>query len=253
MFEAADPTNTTLVCETDTPLRTRSTSILFVEDDPTLNHQLTILLHNQGYSVTSFNCGAKALYRLKHEQFDLVLLDINLPNVDGFSLLNYVRSHSKSPVIVLTAYGAEEHRIRGLRSGADDYISKPCNFEEVCLRIEAVLRRTQNLTTPTSPRYLEYKELTLDKLLYRVAVRIAEEERHVSLTPTQFKLLWALVDNHGSTQSKPLLYQVVLEREFSPYDRALDMHLSRIRKLLTQHGMPQDRIQTIHGKGYLLK
>ncbi|GAK84212.1 copper-sensing two-component system response regulator CpxR [Vibrio ponticus] len=231
----------------------RSTSILLVEDDITLNHQLTILLENKGYIVRSFHCGAEALSELKHNTFDLVVLDINLPNVDGFGLLNYIRSHSKMPAIMLTAYGAEEHRIQGLRFGADDYISKPCNFEEVSLRIEAVLRRTQNQTLPSSSRYLTYQELSLDKQKYQVTVDSEKGNHAVTLTPIQFKLLWVLVQNSDQVQSKPYLYQAVLEREFSQYDRSLDMHLSRVRKLLTQHGMDKDRIKTIHGKGYLLK
>ncbi|MFM2588078.1 response regulator transcription factor [Vibrio sp. TBV020] len=225
-------------------------AILLVEDDPLLNQQLTALLQTQQYQVTNLDCGALALSALSQQQFDLVILDINLPEVDGFGLLNYIRAHSNTPVVMLTAYGAEEHRIRGLRYGADDYISKPCNFTEVSLRIEAILRRSGVNPSANSNRYLEYQELKLDRHEYEVTV---EGSSKVTLTPIQFKLLWTLVQNYGSVQSKPYLYQMVLEREFSPYDRSLDMHLSRIRKSLVQLGMPQDRIQTMHGKGYLIR
>ena len=231
-----------------------ATTILLVEDDPALNHQLSSLLCSQHYHVTSLDCGEKALSVLSHHRFDLVLLDINLPNVDGFEILNAVRARSKTPVIMLTAYGAEEHRIKGLRYGADDYISKPCNFEEVSLRIEAVLRRTQALNhLSSSSRHLSHHEIVLDRQQHTVTVRSDEGEQDVVLTPIQFKLLWTLVQNSGQVQSKPYLYQAVLERDFSPYDRALDMHLSRIRKTLTNLGMSQDRIKTVHGKGYLVK
>lgn len=225
-------------------------SILLVEDDALLNHQLTALLKSHDYQVANLECGAKALEILSEQRFDLIILDINLPEVDGFGLLNYVRAHSDTPVIMLTAYGAEEHRIRGLRYGADDYISKPCNFEEVSLRIEAILRRTGFNPIAASSRFLEHHELKLDRHEYEVTVNGGAK---VTLTPIQFKLLWTLVQNFGSVQSKPYLYQMVLEREFSPYDRSLDMHLSRIRKSLVNLGVPQDRIQTIHGKGYLVR
>ncbi|MDA0148207.1 response regulator transcription factor [Vibrio sp. LaRot3] len=231
-----------------------STSILLVEDDPALNHQLSSLLCSQHYQVTSLDCGEKALNVLSDHHFDLVLLDINLPKVDGFEILNVIRGRTKTPVVMLTAYGAEEHRIKGLRYGADDYISKPCNFEEVSLRIEAVLRRTQQASNVTpSSRYLSHQELTLDRHQHTVTVNNEESSQDVVLTPIQFKLLWTLVQNSGQVQSKPYLYQAVLERDFSPYDRALDMHLSRIRKTLTSLGMSQDRIKTVHGKGYLVK
>ncbi|NOI79062.1 response regulator transcription factor [Vibrio tubiashii] len=225
-------------------------SILLVEDDELLNKQLTALLKSRSYSVTNLMCGAKALSALSQSQFDLIILDVNLPEVDGFGLLNYIRAHSNTPVIMLTAFGAEEHRIRGLQFGADDYISKPCNFTEVSLRIDAILRRSGYNASPSSNRYLEHHELKLDRHEYEVSVQDANK---VTLTPIQFKLLWTLVQNHGAVQSKPYLYQMVLEREFSPYDRSLDMHLSRVRKTLTAMGMPQDRIQTVHGKGYLVR
>jgi len=225
-------------------------SILLVEDDLLLNQQLTALLQTHDYQVTNLQCGALALTALSQQKFDLVILDINLPEVDGFGLLNYIRAHSETPVIMLTAFGAEEHRIRGLRYGADDYISKPCNFTEVSLRIEAILRRSGVHSSTNSNRYLTHQELKLDRHEYEVTV---DGYKKVTLTPIPFKLLWTLVQNHGSVQSKPYLYQMVLEREFSPYDRSLDMHLSRIRKSLVNLGMPQDRIQTIHGKGYLVR
>ena len=98
-------------------------SILLVEDDRHLNQQLTSLLQDSRYQVTNLDCGAEALNCLKQSNFDLIILDINLPEVDGFGLLNFIRFHSNTPVIMLTAYGAEEHRIRGLRYGADDYLS----------------------------------------------------------------------------------------------------------------------------------
>lgn len=252
MFEGSVNSSSFENNETAHSTITHTPSILLVEDDELLNKQLTALLETRDYQVTNLACGATALSALSQNQFDLIILDVNLPEVDGFGLLNYIRAHSNTPVIMLTAFGAEEHRIRGLQFGADDYISKPCNFTEVILRIDAILRRSgyHAHASPSSNRYLEHHELKLDRHEYEVSVQGASK---VTLTPIQFKLLWTLVQNHGGVQSKPYLYQMVLEREFSPYDRSLDMHLSRVRKTLTAMGMPQDRIQTVHGKGYLVR
>ncbi|WP_394252317.1 response regulator transcription factor [Vibrio profundi] len=231
-------------------------SLLVVEDDIALNEQLTDLLSNQGYQVTNCTCGQDALDMLKAKHFDLILLDVDVPNIDGFSLLNFIHTNHKAPVIMLTAYGAEEHRIRGFQSGADDYISKPCSFTEISLRIEAVLRRTRShFQSPivNHASVAEYKELTLNKSEHTVIVQTHEKQPEIHLTPIQFKLLWVLIQNAGSIQSKPYLYQAVLERDFSQYDRSLDMHLSRIRKRLISEGMANERIQTVHGKGYIVK
>ncbi|WP_295902902.1 response regulator transcription factor [uncultured Vibrio sp.] len=230
-----------------------ATSILLVEDDSILNPQLTSLLKSDGYRVTSTDCGNRALAILQQKKFDLAILDIQLPNIDGLSLLHFIREHHDTPVILLTAYAAEEHRIRGLKSGADDYISKPCNFTELSLRVDAILRRTQKRTTASKSTELSSHELTLNKSVQSTFVANEDGRKTIDLTPIQFKLLWTLVHNRGSIQTKPYLYQTVLEREFSPYDRSLDMHLSRIRKRLVEAGLPSQRIQTIHGKGYLFQ
>ncbi|MGF1721295.1 response regulator transcription factor [Vibrio kyushuensis] len=247
-------TNASFVEATITYSDPVTTSILLVEDDAVLNQQLTSLLKTKGYSVTGIQCGEKALVVLKNHQFDLAILDIELPSVDGLSLLHFIREHSETPVILLTAYAAEEHRIRGFQSGADDYISKPCNFTELSLRIEAVLRRTQKQSSPP-PQSVELiaQELVLNRTEHSVLVTVSNQSRRIDLTPIQFKLLWTLVHNRGSLQTKPYLYQTVLEREFSPYDRSLDMHLSRVRKRLVEAGMLANRIQTVHGRGYLFQ
>lgn len=228
--------------------------ILVVEDDMALNEHLTDLLRNRGYQVSNTACGEQALELLKLESYDLILLDVDLPKVDGFSILNFVHEHSQTPVIMLTAYGAEEHRIRGFKSGADDYISKPCSFTEISLRVEAVLRRTiAEPVNQAASHLLQHQELTLDRFTQTVSVTTADQEHTTELTPTQFKLLWVLVQNAGAVQTKPFLYQTILEREFSQYDRSLDMHLSRVRKKLLSFGMSNERIQTVHGKGYIVK
>ncbi|MBD1557550.1 response regulator transcription factor [Vibrio sp. S9_S30] len=224
-------------------------NLLLVENDPDLNSQLSALLSSQQYNVTSFELGTEALECIKKGSFDLIVLDMDLPDIDGFELFNVVREQSSAPIIILTAYGAETH---GLKFGADTYIAKPCSFTEICLRIEAILRRTPSCgQSIRRSSQLTHEELILNKYTQVVTVQTKEEPADVQLTPIQFKLLWTLAQNKGQVQSKSYLYRAVLERDFCQYDRSLDMHLSRIRKKLVAEGMPSTRIKTVHGKGYL--
>ncbi|KAA0695080.1 DNA-binding response regulator [Halopseudomonas laoshanensis] len=222
--------------------------ILIIEDDLTLSAQLCSLLKTQGYLTQTSHEGEAGLQMALNDRADLVLLDVKLPDLNGFALLRRLREHRQLPVIMLTACGAEEERIRGLRHGADDYLSKPFNLLELQLRIDAVLRRTRS---PESQRLEQQWRLDVDGLtLDRRIGQASYGQRSLELTPIQFKLLWHLLTHRGETLSKPYLYRSVLEREFSRYDRSLDMHISRIRRRLTDMGMAADRLQTLHGRGY---
>ena len=167
---------------------------------------------------------------------------------DGFSVLNNLRKTRDTPVVMLTACGAEEDRIKGFSKGADDYLPKPFNFTELGLRIDALLRRTKQLRdAPMGSNEITNGLLKLNKTTQLTVY----DQQALSMTPIQFKLLWVLASHHNETLSKPYLYQLVLEREFSAYDRSLDMHLSRVRRKLISAGMAADRLQTVHGLGYL--
>ncbi|TFH84896.1 response regulator transcription factor [Billgrantia azerbaijanica] len=225
----------------------RRPRVLVVEDDRTLNGQIARLLEGKGYQTHQCFEGEGGLLSALGQRFDLILLDVLLPRLDGFEVLDRLRKTRQTPVIMLTACGAEEERILGFSRGADDYVPKPFAFTELLLRIEALLRRTLGTTDQRAdPEALSVGPLTLER--GTLAVRYAGEP--VTLTPIQFRLLWVLVLHQGEALSKPYLYQVVLEREFSRYDRSLDMHLSRVRRKLAAAGMAADRLQTVHGKGY---
>ncbi|WP_425055520.1 response regulator transcription factor [Pseudomonas abyssi] len=221
--------------------------ILIVEDDRQLSGQLGQLLEHTGYAVQCCDDGSAGLELALREQHDLLLLDVKLPGLNGFSLLKRLRQHSRMPVIMVTASNAEEERIRGLRHGADDYLAKPYSLEELQLRIDAVLRRVR----PVGARQAEPEQLTVGSLRLDRAQQWAEAgDIRLDLTPLQFRLLWQLVAQRGEVLSKPYLYRVVLDREFSRYDRSLDMHISRIRRRLIDAGLG-DVLQTQHGRGYL--
>lgn len=220
--------------------------VLIVEDDATLNDQVAQLLRSQGFVIEQCHDGEQGLLTALREKFDLILLDVLLPSLNGFSVLNKLRQAQQTPVMVLTACGAEAERIEGYSKGADDYLPKPFNFTELQLRIQALLRRTQG-STAGMVEVLEAHGLYLSRRDQVVRYRDAA----ISLTPIQFRLLWLLVENRGETLTKPYLYQAVLERSFSRYDRSLEMHLSRVRRKLEEAGMSPEYLTTVHGKGYL--
>ncbi len=225
-----------------------SAKVLIVEDDTTLNKQLEQLLENAGFDTVTAYDGDDGLTKAISLPLDLILLDVSLPEKDGYSVLRTLRQTRVTPVIMLTAHGAEEERILGLKSGADDYLSKPFNFTELLLRIEAILRRTLPQTSADEHKLLTRHGIKLDKL--KQTVTFSGQE--IPFTPIQFKLLWILMQNPNQTLSKPQLYRLVLEKEFSRYDRSLDMHMSRVRRKLVTAGLPADHLQTVHGTGYLL-
>ncbi|MDA0426292.1 response regulator transcription factor [Stutzerimonas frequens] len=220
---------------------------LVIEDDELLSIQLGELLRLQGYAVRLSGSGESGLAMALADAPDLVLLDVMLPDINGLAVLRRLREQQQTPVIMLTACGAEEERIRGLRHGADDYLSKPFNLTELQLRIDAILRRTRSTDNrPAQPSSLQIDALMLE----RQGLRARVAEKDLALTPLQFRLLWQLLLQRGEVLTKPYLYRVVLERDYSGYDRSLDMHISRIRRRLTEAGLAADRLQTLHGRGY---
>ena len=224
--------------------------ILIIEDDLTVNEQVAALLRKQHYHVHQCTDGEQGLSVALTLSFDLILLDVRLPELNGFSVLESLRVHKKTPVIMVTACGAEEERIQGFRQGADDYLAKPYNITELLFRIEAVLRRTLiEPQEPSNQQQLEVDQIQLNK--HDMSLHFAQQA--IKITAIQFKLLWALITHKNEVLSKPFLYPLVLDREFSIYDRSLDMHLSRIRKKLIAVGMSANRIETAHGRGYCFK
>lgn len=221
--------------------------ILIIEDDIVLSDQVAKLLQKNGFTTQQCLDGQKGLLAAIQQRFDLILLDLLLPSINGFSVLNQLRQVKNTPVMMITASGAERERIEGYRKGADDYLPKPFNFTEMMLRVEALLRRTQRQVEPHN----QVAQLTVDKLqLDRRNQQVLFDNEAVELTPIQFRLLWIMAENQQDILSKAFLYQSVLDRPFSRYDRSLDMHVSRVRKKLVDAGMPPERLATLHGKGY---
>lgn len=222
--------------------------ILVIEDDKVLNEQIAEVIRGVGYDVEQCFDGDDGLAAAAGRRHELVILDVMLPGRDGLSLLNILRKSSNKPVIIVSAKHAEEERISGLSAGADDYLAKPFNVEELKLRIDAVLRRTHVPEAEDSDQQ-ELDGLTID----RRAQEVRAHGELIELTPTQQNLLWTLLKNKDEVLPKPYLYAAVLNRSYSSYDRSLDMHLSRVRRKLNEAGWAGSRLKTVHGKGYCLR
>lgn len=220
-------------------------TLLVIEDDAQMRQQLQLLLQNHGYQPDFAADGESGASMALAGSYDLILLDIRLPGIDGFNVLQLLRQRANTPVIIVSACGAEADRIQGFTHGADDYLAKPYSFAELLLRIEAVLRRSQ---PQAAVWQLQYQELTLDRRSQSASCY----EQLLMLTPVEFRLLWALAQQPQQILSKRVLYPLVLDRNFTEHDRSLDMHLSRLRKKLSSCGFNTGRLVTLHGKGFRL-
>lgn len=224
-------------------------NILLGDDDEELAQLLQEYLHNHGVTCDCVHDGEAVIQTLKTANnnafaYDLLVLDIMMPKMDGLSVLRQLPNISDIPVIMLTAKGEEIDRIIGLELGADDYITKPCNPRELLARINAVIKRTNAAVSEHTA--LPESRLHLDQ--NRRVCQIDGVELQV--TGTEFDLLIALLKQKGEVVSKTWLSEHVLQRELQPFDRSLDVHVSRLRKKLQPfHDEP---IKAIRGKGYQL-
>src|ERR1022692_96733 len=204
-------------------------------------------LGRYGFHVSAVHRGDTGLKEAVKKQYALILLDVMLPGLDGFEVLKRIRAASPVNILLLTARGDDVDRIVGLEIGADDYLPKPFNPRELLARMRAVLRR-QDRTSPLHAAQLRVQDLELD-----VAARKAlKAGKKLDLTDVEFGLLEALMRVPGTVLSRDELSQAVLGRAFDPFDRSLDMHVSRLRRKLSSDGEDEDRVKTIRGVGYQL-
>lgn len=220
------------------------THILLGDDDKELTDLLQEYLTNHGIRCDYAYDGEQVLNKIKSQPYDLIVLDIMMPKIDGLNVLRQLPTLTQTPVIMLTAKGDEIDRIIGLELGADDYIAKPCNPRELLARINAVIKRTTMQQSDIVP--LEHERLQLDQV-HRICTVDGET---LQVTGTEFDLLVALLQQQGNVASKEWLSQTVLQRELQPLDRSLDVHVSRLRKKLQPYH--EDPIKAVRGKGYQL-
>jgi two-component system response regulator CpxR len=222
--------------------------ILLIDDDVELCSMLTEYLGRYGFRVAAVHRGDTGLKAALDNPFALVLLDVMLPGLDGFEVLRRLRSASRVRVVLLTARGEDVDRIVGLEIGADDYLSKPFNPRELLARVRAILRRS---AAPEVKQ--EHALLRVDGLELNRAARTASQNgKKLELTDVEFALLEALMRSPGKVVSREEISENVLGRRFHPFDRSLDMHVSRLRRKLAGRGSSEEQVKTIRGVGYQL-
>lgn len=213
--------------------------ILIVEDEKPISNLLYINLRDEGYDCTCAMDGMEGADLLERENFDLVLLDLMIPKISGYELLEYIKA-IEIPVIMITAMGQLQDRIRGLRNGADDYIVKPFQIGEVLARVEAVLRRVGK----------EINEYELFGVLINTKNRTVKRDgKFINLTVKEFNLLVELVKNKNIALYREQLYEKIWNEPFTGETRTLDSHIQRLRKKLNW----EDHIKTIFRIGYRLE
>ena len=221
-------------------------SVLIADDDTVLSQMLAEYLTAEGYEVCLAEDGVLALEALNKASFEIVLLDIMMPNLDGIETLRKIRERFQLPVIMLTARGDDLDRILGLELGADDYVPKPCNPRELLARIKAVLRRTNLKPDNTSP--ISIGEVLLDPRSREVRV----SDVLVALTQTEFDLLHLLLLSPGEVVSKNTISIEVLGKPLSQWDRSIDVHISNLRKKIgSDSENAGEQIRTLRGAGYM--
>lgn len=222
--------------------------ILIIDDDEALTELLAAYLKQQGFDVTIENSPLNGLESLKRYAYDILLLDVMMPVIDGFETLKRLRGFSPIPVIMLTAKGDDFDKILGLELGADDYLPKPFNQRELVARIKALMRRLDPKQGFSQPQQLSLHNIHLNEASQSVSVGA----KLLEMTATEFMLLAQLMKQAGQLQTKEQLSEIVLGRKLSAFDRSLDMHVSNIRKKLAQCQV-NDVIKTIRGNGYLMQ
>ncbi|KGQ32092.1 envelope stress response regulator transcription factor CpxR [Gallibacterium anatis] len=232
--------------------------ILLVDDDVEFTSLLAEVLAMESFEVEVVHNGEDALHTLDLS-YDLILLDIMMPKLGGIETLKQIRQKYTTPVLMLTARGDDVDRILGLELGADDYLSKPFNDRELVARIKAILRRVTKVPTPPNVSHIELnngddqKTLYFDDIvLYPGRQQVMYQGKDLELTGTEFALLSMLIRNPGHILSRELLSIEILGKRLTPFDRAIDMHMSNLRKKLPPRKDNLPWFKTLRGRGYLL-
>ena len=219
-------------------------TVLIVDDEAKLRDLLRLYLEQDGYRVVEAANGRDALFVARHEKPDLILLDIMMPQMNGYDFLRAHRKEVTTPVIMLTAKIEEYDEVLGLELGADDYVTKPFGMRAVLARVRAILRRAG--AEPAESDILRAGEIVVDRGAHRVKIG----ERPVDLTPSEFALLTTLMASPGRAFSRLDLLERVAGDAYEGYERSIDVHIRNLRtKIETDPSNPQ-HIQTVYGMGY---
>src|SRR3954470_18756978 len=220
--------------------------ILVIDDDVELCQRVGEYLRAEGFSTECVHDGESGLKKATAGDYLLAVLDVMLPGINGFEVLRRIRATSRLPVLLLTARGEDVDRIVGLEIGADDYLPKPFNPRELVARIRAILRRSRKGSEHNVPEVIRVGDVELDPATRSVLHR----GKPVDFTSVEFALLQVLLREAGRVVTREALVDEVLGRKFSPFDRSIDMHVSKVRKKLGDSDTG-DHIKTVRGTGYI--
>jgi len=218
--------------------------VLVVDDDPGIVKLVRAYLEQAGFGVLTAYDGKKAMQIARHERPDLVILDLMLPEMDGWDVCRALRKESDVPVIMLTARVEETDKLVGLELGADDYVTKPFSPRELVARVRSVLRRAQGL--PSKPERITRGAITIDLSRHAVSVR----GQSVELTPTEFDLLATLVEDAGRAFTRSQLLESVQGYAYDGYERTIDVHVKNLRQKIEIDPKKPQLIRTVYGLGY---
>ena len=226
-----------------------SARILLVDDEQSIQTLLSYPLRKDGYHVTSALDGGEALQRFEEGRFDLVILDLMLPRLDGVEVCRHLRSRSQVPIIMLTAKGSETDKVAGLEVGADDYITKPFSMREFRSRVKAALRRSRMGGEPEEDEAIDCGELTID--FDRRMVTLRSEE--IKVTYVEFEILGALARSPGRVLTRETLLEHVWGDSEYRDPRTVDVHIRHLREKLEQDPKQPEFLFTVRGVGYRFK
>ncbi len=220
-------------------------SVLIVEDDRNICELLQLYLEKEGYAVTTAFDGGQGLAKFRSIKPDLVLLDVMMPVMDGWAVCRAIRAEAATPIIMLTAKGETDDKVTGLRTGADDYITKPFEMKEVLARMEAVLRRSAGASAEKKARRLVYDKLTVDMDAFELTV----DGKKVDTPPKEMELLYYLASSPNRVYTRNQLLHEVWGFDYFGDSRTVDVHITRLREKL-ENVSDRWSLKTVWGVGY---
>jgi DNA-binding response OmpR family regulator len=220
--------------------------VLIIEDDKELSHLIAKRLKEEGFAVQQAFDEEEGMSYATYEEYDVIVLDIMLPKMSGYEVIRQLREKKvKTPILVLSAKGEIEDKVKGLQLGADDYLTKPFSFPELIARINALIRRTKNIEEISK---LKYADLTIDLLKKEVY----RNGKKINLTAKEFELLKYLVENSERIITRNMILENVFDIDFDIDSNVVDVHIHRLREKIDK-GFEKKLIHTVRGFGYVLK
>ena len=228
--------------------------VLVCDDEPDIRDMMSTYLQRRGYTVSVAESGASLDQVLEeHEDIQLIVLDINMPGEDGLSVLRRLRTDKSLPIIMSTAAGDTVDRVVGLELGADDYLAKPVDLRELEARIKAVLRRGHSAPSSTSKDPKSEGDIVVDDLTINLegAKLTGRDGEVIPLTAMEFSLLRAFVEHRGRVLNRDQILQMAHDRDWDPFDRSIDIRISRLRRKIERNPSRPILIRTVRGLGYI--